>query len=178
MPTLIDPRYEAFAQARAKGFALEDAYEDAGFVSGNGHANRLARRPEVAARIAELRAAAEDVAGVTPQGIAAAMLRLAETCLALNTPAAAREARECLLEARNLMRLASDDRRRERDFDERKLTYLEQLELETLYPKAAPEPEPASPRSPRKPRPGPPAAARARPPEAGRQPETAQARQI
>ena len=173
MPTLIDPRYEAFAQARAKGFALEDAYEDAGFTPGNGHANRLARRPEVAGRIAELRAAAEDLAGATTQGIATAMLRLAEACLALNTPAAAKEARECLLEARNLMRVASDYRRKEREFDESKLNYMEKLELEKLYPSPAPEPS-----APRKPRPGPPVAARDRPPEASQQPETAQARQI
>jgi hypothetical protein len=57
MPTLENPRYENFAQARAKGALLNDAYESAGFVPHRGHPSRLAYRAEVAERIAELRAA-------------------------------------------------------------------------------------------------------------------------
>jgi hypothetical protein len=51
MPTLTDPRAEAFAQSRARGANLEDAYELAGFAGGQGHASRFARRAKVAARI-------------------------------------------------------------------------------------------------------------------------------
>jgi hypothetical protein len=46
MPTLRNPRREAFAQARAGGALLDDAYEAAGFAPGNRHASRLAGRPE------------------------------------------------------------------------------------------------------------------------------------
>ena len=38
MPTLRNPRQEAFAQARAGGALLDDAYEAAGFAPGNRHA--------------------------------------------------------------------------------------------------------------------------------------------
>jgi hypothetical protein len=55
VPTLANPRYEAFAQPRAKGAFLDDAYERAGFVLHNGHPRRLACRAEVADRIAEIR---------------------------------------------------------------------------------------------------------------------------
>ena len=40
MPQLENLRHEAFAQARAKGARLDDAYEDAGFAPSNGHASR------------------------------------------------------------------------------------------------------------------------------------------
>jgi phage terminase small subunit len=56
MPALRDPRHEAFAQARAKGALLIDAYESAGFVRHRGHPSRLALKLDVAHRIAELRA--------------------------------------------------------------------------------------------------------------------------
>src|SRR6202020_1281858 len=60
MPTLPIPRQEAFAQARAGGALLDDAYEIAGFVPGHRHASRLAKLPEVAERIGELLAARTD----------------------------------------------------------------------------------------------------------------------
>ncbi len=55
MPSLLDPHHECFAQARARGMLLIDAYETAGFVRHRGHPSRLACKPEVAERIAELR---------------------------------------------------------------------------------------------------------------------------
>jgi hypothetical protein len=55
VPTLANPRYEAFAQPRAKGAFLDDACERAGFVLHNGHPRRLAGRAEVADCIAEIR---------------------------------------------------------------------------------------------------------------------------
>ena len=42
MPALQNPRYEAFARARAKGALLIDAYESAGFVRHRGLASGLA----------------------------------------------------------------------------------------------------------------------------------------
>ncbi len=56
MPALPNFRQEAFAQRRAKGARLEDAYEDAGYTPSRSAASRLAARPEIADRIAELRA--------------------------------------------------------------------------------------------------------------------------
>ena len=66
MPTLRDPRREAFAQARAKGALLIDAYESAGFVRHRGHPSRLALKEEVAERIAELRALQTEIEDVSP----------------------------------------------------------------------------------------------------------------
>ena len=78
MPVLDNPRYERFAQARAKGARLDDAYEDAGFVLGKGHSSRLARRPEVAERIAELRAQRNVAEDVSPQKVIATLLHMAK----------------------------------------------------------------------------------------------------
>src|ERR1700723_974122 len=78
MPTLDNSRYEFFAQARAKGARLDDAYEDAGFVLNKGHSSRLARRPEVAARIAELRVQRNEADDISPQKVIATLLRLAK----------------------------------------------------------------------------------------------------
>jgi hypothetical protein len=55
MVRLLHPKHEAFAQAVAAGVGLGDAYEHVGYVRRRGNPNRLARRPKVAARIAELR---------------------------------------------------------------------------------------------------------------------------
>ena len=102
MPILANPRHEAFAQARAKGALLEDAYEAAGFVPGHGHASRLALKPEMAERIAEIRAEATDLSDTTGRGLLAALLRVARASEALDTAAGVREARLTLLEIQKL----------------------------------------------------------------------------
>jgi hypothetical protein len=56
MPALENTRHEAFAQAVTRGSRADQAYEDAGFAPGNDHGARLRAQPEVAERIAELRA--------------------------------------------------------------------------------------------------------------------------
>ena len=76
MPTLRNPRYEAFAQARAKGALLIDAYESAGFVRHRGHPSRLAWKPEVAERIAELRALQTDMQDVSLLGLLASLRKI------------------------------------------------------------------------------------------------------
>ena len=76
MPTLQDPRHEAFAQARAKGALLIDAYESAGFVRHRGHPSRLALKDEVADRIAELRASQTEAEDVSPGGLLASLRRI------------------------------------------------------------------------------------------------------
>ena len=102
MPTLDNPRYEFFAQARAKGARLDDAYEDAGFVLNKGHPSRLARRPEVAARIAELRAQRNEADDISPQKVIATLLRMAKGGEGSENAALLKEARLALLDAARL----------------------------------------------------------------------------
>lgn len=59
MPALANPRHERFAQSRAQGMAAFAAYTAAGYPSKHKNSSRLSRRPDVIARIAELRHAAE-----------------------------------------------------------------------------------------------------------------------
>jgi hypothetical protein len=56
MTTLHKPQHERFAQFIANGVSLKDAFERAGYVPRRGNPGRLARRPDVARRIAELEA--------------------------------------------------------------------------------------------------------------------------
>ena len=116
MPTLPNPRQEAFAQARAGGALLDDAYEIAGFVPGHGHASRLAKLPEVAERIGELLAARTDARAADKGTVIAALLRLAETASTAGGAASISEARLTLLEAERLIdevrELREEDRER------------------------------------------------------------------
>jgi multidrug efflux pump subunit AcrA (membrane-fusion protein) len=107
MPVLQNPRHEKFAQARAKGARLQDAYEDAGFAPDRAHASRMANEVGVAERIAELRAAQVDT---TPETMIATLMRLAKASEDLATTAGLREARAALLEARRLAFEVSDGR--------------------------------------------------------------------
>jgi hypothetical protein len=113
MPTLDNPRYEAFAQARAKGARLDDAYEDAGFVLCKGHPSRLARRPEVAARIAELRSLRKEADDVSPQRLIAGLLRMAAAAEASENAALVKEARLALLDAARLHDAEESGRRQD-----------------------------------------------------------------
>jgi hypothetical protein len=106
MPVLENPRHEAFAQARARGALLNDAYEDAGFAPDRSHANRLAGREDVAERVAELkaelRAEQAGLDGASPHKVIAALLEVAKNCQAQEGPAALKEARLALLDAQRL----------------------------------------------------------------------------
>jgi len=99
---LENPRLEAFAQARARGALLDDAYESAGYVLNRGHSSRLAKRPEVAERLAELRtelAAADDI---SPRAFILALLRVAKAAEEAKTLTSVREARLALVDAAKL----------------------------------------------------------------------------
>src|SRR5271168_3748548 len=102
MPTLTNTRYESFAQARARGARLDDAYEDAGFVLNKGHSSRLARRPEVAQRIAELRVQRNEAEDVGPHKVIATLLRIAKAGEASENASLLKEARLALLDAARL----------------------------------------------------------------------------
>lgn len=55
MPTLPNSRHEVFAQELAKGSYATDAYETAGFKRHEGNASTLAHRPDIEARVEEIR---------------------------------------------------------------------------------------------------------------------------
>src|SRR5438067_8359566 len=110
MPTLQNPRQEAFAQARAKGALLDDAYEMAGFAPGNRHGARLAREPEVADRIAELIASGSRERAHDTGTVIDALLRLAELAPNTANPAAITEAAAVLMQARKLIAEVSKER--------------------------------------------------------------------
>jgi hypothetical protein len=100
MPTLKNPGHESFAQARAKGMGVKAAYVEAGYRPDYGSASKVGRRKEVVARVAELRLRDPDRAD--PAAIIAQLLQVADSCLALNSAAALKEARLSLLEAHQL----------------------------------------------------------------------------
>lgn len=89
IPALIDPRQEAFAQARARGAHRKDAAAEAGYRD-NG--SKLAKRPHVVARIAELQENVALVRRADKAGTVADLIRLADALVALNTPASLKEA--------------------------------------------------------------------------------------
>ena len=102
MPTLSNPRYEAFAQARAKGALLIDAYESAGFVRHRDHPSRLAWKPGVAERIAELRKLQTYMEDLTLNGLLVSLGRIIRAGAGSDTPALANAARLAVLDAARL----------------------------------------------------------------------------
>ena len=101
MPTLTDPRAEAFAHARARGANLEDAYELAGFAGGQGHASRFSQRPKVAARVRELIEAGRRQP-ITGQDIAFELQRMVQNFDDFDSPQRMRETRETLMALRKM----------------------------------------------------------------------------
>jgi hypothetical protein len=102
MPTLENPRYEAFAQARARGVLLIDAYEAAGFVRHRGHPSRLALKDEVAERIAELRVLQSEMEAVSPVGLLASLRRIIKAGESSENPTLVNAARLAILDASRL----------------------------------------------------------------------------
>ncbi|MDB5483141.1 MAG: hypothetical protein JWO83_4194 [Caulobacteraceae bacterium] len=102
MPALQNRRYEAFAQARAKGALLIDAYESAGFVRHRGHPSRLAWKAEVADRIAELRASQTDAEDLSPQGLLASLRRIIKAGETSDNPTLVNAARLAIVDAARL----------------------------------------------------------------------------
>jgi hypothetical protein len=119
MPFLDNPRHEIFAKARAKGVTLDDAYELAGFATIRGHSSRVAQRPDVAARIAELRLATAGWEETTGQAIVTAMLRMAEARDFFDSPQRMKETRLTLMEARKLQKELIAERESERNTTKR-----------------------------------------------------------
>ena len=123
MPALPDPRHEAFAQARARGALLIDAYESAGFVRHRGHPSRLALKTDVAERIAELRAAQTEAEDVSPLGLLASLRRIIKAGESSENPTLVNAARLAILDASRLQaelarRQDADRWKIDRDFKE------------------------------------------------------------
>jgi len=66
MPQLADPRWETFAQHRAHGKSMSEAARAADYKAAGNQGHRLAKRPDVAARIAELEQAYASQVGTNP----------------------------------------------------------------------------------------------------------------
>jgi hypothetical protein len=101
MPTLTDARAEAFAQHRARGANLEDAYELAGFAGGQRACQPVRIRAKVAARIGELIEAGRRQP-ITGQDIAFELQRMVQNFDDFDTPQRMRETRETLMELRKV----------------------------------------------------------------------------
>ncbi len=114
MPFLQNNAHEAFAAARARGATLDDAYEDAGFAPGNNHASRLAKRPDIAERIAEFRALQTDFSSANGLAVIEALLRVAKAAEGLETAAGIKEARLALVEVERMRVLLTASRERDR----------------------------------------------------------------
>lgn len=93
MPVLPHPRHERFAQAVAKGKSNHDAYIYAGYAKGKpndvrSNAGTLARKPEIAARIAELQDNQARRIGVTVDQLVAELDDFAKLAKRMKHPAA------------------------------------------------------------------------------------------
>jgi phage terminase small subunit len=71
VPVLTNPRRERFAQLLASGKTATDAYEMAGYKRHDGNGPAAAKKPEVAARVAEISGIAAERAAVTVESLIA-----------------------------------------------------------------------------------------------------------
>ena len=102
MPTLPDPRQEAFARALPMGRPSGAARAKAGYTRGWKNTRARAEMPAIAARVTELR---EDLQGGEISDVApviTALMRLAKKAGDMSTPAAMAAARGLLAEAAKL----------------------------------------------------------------------------
>ena len=103
MPPLTDPRQEAFAVARARGANRKAACVEAGFAPHRSGGSKLAARPKVASRIAELEREGEMMRQATVKQTIVRLVGLAEECATMKSAAGLKEAREAGMEASRLL---------------------------------------------------------------------------
>jgi hypothetical protein len=103
MPPLTDPRHEAFAQACAKGSNRKAAYVGAGFAPDRSKGSEMARRPAVAARIAELEWLRDRALRAELPHMIADLMDNAFAGEAMKSAAGLKEARLARLEASRLL---------------------------------------------------------------------------
>jgi hypothetical protein len=99
MPQLPNMRQERYAQALARGLTRHKAYLEAGYRGNRGCASRLARTPEVKARVETLLARMAPGAGVDLAEVVDDLMRLARRSEAMDCPAGFAGARAALLAA-------------------------------------------------------------------------------
>lgn len=69
MPVLRNQRHERFAQGLIAGKTATDAHEAAGYVRNDGNACSMAARPDIQARLMELKGRAAERASVTVESL-------------------------------------------------------------------------------------------------------------
>jgi len=102
MPPLPNRKHEHFAFLRSRDEPLEAAYKKAGFAPDRGHPARLAARPDVIARIEEMRQANNYVYWARRPVVICALLDAANKAVAEGGAAGIREGRITILEALRL----------------------------------------------------------------------------
>lgn len=132
---LKNPRHEAYCQARVTGKTLEDSQESAGLKRNKWNACRMERRPEVKARMDELKERAADKAVVTIEGITDRLLKIAKKGEDKEDAPLLQLARAALMDAAKLNGLIVD--RSKLGFDLTGLTAEELAMLETILARTA-----------------------------------------
>jgi len=102
LPPLTDPRHEAFAVARARGANRTAAYVEAGFAPHRSGASKLAKKPKMTSRIAELDREGAMIRQASVKETIVHLIGLAEACATLKSAAGLKEARVARLEANRL----------------------------------------------------------------------------
>lgn len=105
---LKNARRERYAQERAKGKAIGEAYADAGFSPNAGNAGRLDKEPDVAARVLELQQRAAEKVELTVASVTSKLLSLSEKAEGMDGSGALNVARQCLMDAAKLNGLVVD----------------------------------------------------------------------
>ncbi len=77
MGALINARREKFAQLRASGIKVLDAYEQAGFSRHDANAHRMAKHRDIIGRIAEIHRKAADRSAITQSRVLSELAKIA-----------------------------------------------------------------------------------------------------
>jgi hypothetical protein len=125
LPQLSDPRHEAFAQARARGANRSAAYAQAGYAPNRTNGSKLAAKPAVAARIAELERRRDQASEACLRDTIIGLMAEAHTGEALKSAAGLREARLARLDANRLWGLLQREEAQSRRPPDRELTLAE-----------------------------------------------------
>jgi hypothetical protein len=102
MAKLQSDLHEEFARARAEGLFCKAAYARAGYKGRGGYAYKINRRPDVAARVAELVALARLCDEARPEPMIVKLMGLAQTAANLGTASGLNAAKGLLAEAAKL----------------------------------------------------------------------------
>jgi phage terminase small subunit len=133
MADLENPRWEAFAQARARSLNMTAAYKAAGYKTSRGAASRLNKKPPVEARLGELLVQREALREARIEETIVALVAMAAVA-DLKNGAGLKEARAARLEAHRLGGLLTQRQEEEAWTPPRRMTTAEWVE--TFVPKS------------------------------------------